>query len=327
MDKSQTGIGAANAAALTGKSIFVAGHTGMAGAAIVRRLARERCRIVTIPRAQLDLTRQSDVDSFLKATRPDIVVVAAARVGGIKANMDYPVAFLADNLAIANNLVTSSHAAGVKKLLMLGSTCVYPRDAAQPMDEEQFLTGPFEPTNEWYALAKAAAIKLCQAFRREYGDDFISVMPTNLYGPGDNYHSEQSHVVAALIRRFHEGKARGADQVPVWGTGAPRREFMYVDDLADACAFILSRSSEYDLINIGVGEDISIADFAALIAKIVGYSGRIVFDPSRPDGMPRKLVDVSRLDAMGWRAKTPLEDGLRLAYADFLTGGGRNRDA
>jgi GDP-L-fucose synthase len=244
MDKSQTGIGAANAAALTGKSIFVAGHTGMAGAAIVRRLARERCRIVTIPRAQLDLTRQSDVDSFLKATRPDIVVVAAARVGGIKANMDYPVAFLADNLAIANNLVTSSHAAGVKKLLMLGSTCVYPRDAAQPMDEEQFLTGPFEPTNEWYALAKAAAIKLCQAFRREYGDDFISVMPTNLYGPGDNYHSEQSHVVAALIRRFHEGKARGADQVPVWGTGAPRREFMYVDDLADACAFILSRSSE-----------------------------------------------------------------------------------
>jgi GDP-L-fucose synthase len=324
MRDQRTGIDTPNIATLTGKSVFVAGHAGMAGAAIVRRLARERCKIVTASRQQLDLTRQSDVESFMTATRPDIVIMAAARVGGIKANMDFPVAFLADNLAIAQNLIVASHAVGVKKLLLLGSTCVYPRDAIQPMDESQFLTGPFEPTNEWYALAKAAGIKLCEAYRREYGDDFISVMPTNLFGPGDNYHSEQSHVVPALIRRFHEGKTRGADEVKVWGTGAPRREFMYVDNLADACVFILSRKSEYDLINVGVGEDISIADFARLIAKIVGYSGRIVFDPSKPDGMPRKLVDVSRLNAMGWRAKTPLEEGLRLAYADFLAGGGRN---
>lgn len=312
---------------LMGKRVYVAGHTGMAGSAIVRRLAAEQCKIVTAPRSKLNLTRQADVESFIESARPQVVIIAAARVGGIKANMDFPVPFLADNLAIALNLIVASHAAKVEKLLLLGSTCAYPRAAKQPMDEAQFFTGPFEPTNEWYAVAKAAGIKLCQAFRAQYGDDFVSVMPTNLYGPGDNYHPEQGHVVAALIRRFHEAKTGGKDRVTVWGTGAPRREFMFVDDLADACAFILNRRTEHDLINIGVGEDISIADFAGLIANVVGYSGRIEFDPSKPDGMPRKLVDVSRLTAMGWRAKTSLESGLKLAYADFLADGGRNHTA
>ena len=312
---------------LVGKRVYVAGHGGMAGSAIVRRLIREQCEIVTAPRSQLDLTRQADVEAFLAATKPHVVIIAAARVGGIKANMEYPVEFLAENLAIAQNLIVSCHAVSVEKLLLLGSTCVYPRNARQPMDEAQFLTGPFEPTNEWYAIAKAAGIKLCQAYRRQYGDNFISVMPTNLYGPGDNYHLEDSHVVAALIRRFHEAKVRNADNVVVWGTGKPRREFLFVDDLADACVYILKNKSDADLINIGVGEDISVADFARLIARIIGFTGRIEFDLSKPDGMPRKLVDVSRLTALGWRAATPLEDGLRLAYADFLAGGGRNRDA
>lgn len=312
---------------LAGKRVYVAGHTGMAGSAIVRRLAREACEIVTAPRAQLDLTRQDAVEKFIAAKKPDVVIVAAARVGGIKANMDFPVGFLADNLAIAQNLIGASHAARVKKLLMLGSTCVYPYNARQPMDEAQLLTGPFEPTNEWYAVAKAAGIKLCQAYRRQCGDDFISAMPTNLYGPGDNYHPEQSHVVAALIRRFHEAKLARADAVTVWGTGTPRREFLYVDDLADACIFLLSRDIPHDLINIGIGEDISIADFARVVARVVGFTGRIAFEPAKPDGMARKLVDVSRMTALGWRATTKLEDGLALAYTDFLAGGGRNMAA
>ena len=309
---------------LEGKRVYVAGHTGMAGSAIVRRLARESCEILTAPRAQLDLTRQSDVERFVSTNKPDVVVVAAGRVGGIKANMDFPVDFLADNLAIAQNLIVASHAAQVQKLLYLGTTCAYPHNASQPIGETQFLTGPFEPTNQWYAIANAAGIRLTQAYRRQHGRDFLSVMPTNLYGPGDNYHPEQSHVVAALIRRFHEAKTTKADHVVVWGTGTPRREFMYVEDLADACVFLLQNKPDADLINIGIGEDISIADFARMIATVVGYTGRILFDPSKPDGMPRKLVDVSRLNALGWSAKTNLEDGLRLAYANFLAGGGRN---
>ena len=309
---------------LVGKRVYVAGHTGMAGSAIVRRLAQENCEVVTAPRAALDLTRQTDVEAFVAKTRPHVVVVAAARVGGIKANMDYPVDYLADNLAIAQNLIAASHKAKVEKLLMLGSTCIYPRLAKQPMSEDQFLTGPFEPTNEWYAMAKAAAIKLCQAYRAQYGDDYVSVMPTNLYGPGDNYHPVESHVVAALIRRFHEANTSGAREVTVWGTGTPKREFLYADDLADACVFVLKHYSSGEILNVGVGEDLSIAGFASAVAKVVGFTGTITFDPSKPDGMPRKLVDVSRLSALGWRATTSLEDGLRLAYADFLAGGGRN---
>jgi GDP-L-fucose synthase len=309
---------------LEGKRVYVAGHTGMAGAAIVRRLASENCEILVAPRADLDLTRQPDVEEFVSRSRPHVVVVAAAKVGGIKANMDYPVDYLADNLAIALNLIAASHKAKVEKLLMLGSTCIYPRLAKQPMSEDQFLTGPFEPTNEWYAVAKTAAIKLCQAYRAQYGDDYVSVMPTNLYGPGDNYHAVESHVVAALIRRFHEAKVSGAREVVVWGTGSPKREFLYVDDLADACVFVLKHYSSGDILNIGLGEDLSIAEFARTVAKIVGFAGTIAFDPSKPDGMPRKLVDVSRLNALGWRARTSLEDGLRLAYTDFLAGGGRN---
>ena len=311
---------------LTGKRIYVAGHTGMAGSAIIRRLASERCEIITATRAKLDLTRQADVETFLGESKPHIVIVAAARVGGIRANMDFPVDYLVDNLAIAQNLVVGSHKVAVKKLLMLGSTCIYPRDAKQPMNEEQFLTGPFEPTNEWYALAKTAAIKLCQAYRTQYGDDYVSIMPTNLYGPGDNYHPVESHVVAALIRKFHEAKANGAREVVVWGTGAPQREFLYIDDLADACVFVLKNYSDPEILNIGVGRDIAIAEFARTVAKVIGFSGTITFDPSMPDGMPRKLVDVTRLNALGWKAKTSLEDGLRQAYADFLAGGGRNND-
>jgi len=309
---------------LSGKRIYVAGHTGMSGAAIVRRLQSERCDIITTPRAKLDLTRQADVEDFVSQAKPDVVVVAAAKVGGIKSNMDYPVDHLADNLSIAQNLITASHRIKVEKLLMLGSTCIYPRLAKQPMSEDQFLTGPFEPTNEWYAIAKTAAIKLCQAYRAQYGDDYVSVMPTNLYGPGDNYHPTESHVVAALIRRFHEAKATGQREVIVWGTGEPRREFLYVDDLADACVFVLKNYSEPEILNIGVGHDLSIADFARTVAKVVGFTGAITFDASKPDGMPRKLVDVTRLNALGWKATTSLEDGLRLAYADFLAGGGRN---
>lgn len=309
---------------LTGKRIYVAGHTGMAGAAIARRLVSENCDIVTATRRELDLTRQADVEDFVVRTRPQVVIVAAAKVGGIKANMDHPVDYLADNLAIAQNLIGASHKAKVEKLLMLGSTCIYPRLAKQPMSEDQFLTGPFEPTNEWYAVAKTAAIKLCQAYRAQYGDDYVSVMPTNLYGPGDNYHPTESHVVAALIRRFHEARISGAREVVVWGTGNPQREFLYVDDLADACVFVLNNYSDPNILNIGVGHDLSIAEFARTVAKVVGFSGAITFDPSKPDGMPRKLVDVTRLNALGWKATTSLEDGLRLAYADFLAGGGRN---
>lgn len=323
--QSTTIEGSAAAFDLKGKRVFVAGHKGMAGSAIVRRLRQEPCELLVAERSALDLTQQEQVQAYLSATRPDVLVMAAGRVGGILANSTLPANFLAENLAMALNCIHASHLASVKKLVYLGSTCVYPRLARQPISEDQLLTGEFEPTNQWYAVAKIAGIKLCEAYRRQYGDDFISVMPTNLYGPGDNYHPEHSHVVAALIRRFHEAKIADAPQVVVWGTGTPRREFLYVDDFADACVFILKNYSDFQFVNIGFGEDIAIADFAQAVAAVIGYRGKIVFDTSRPDGMPRKLVDTSRLTAMGWRPSVPLREGLGKAYAAFLSNAARER--
>jgi len=305
---------------LEGKRIYVAGHTGMVGSAIVRRLATIPAEIITAPRAAVDLERQDQTEDFLNAHKPDIVIVAAAKVGGIHANNAYPAEFISLNLAIARNTIDASYKAGVKKLLFLGSSCIYPRLARQPMAEPELLTGALEPTNEWYAVAKIAGIKLCQAYRRQYGADFISVMPTNLYGIGDNYHPENSHVVAALIRRFHEAKHRRTPSVTVWGTGAPLREFLFVDDLADACVFVLEHYSDEQHVNVGSAQEMTIADFAKLVAEIVGYQGRLVFDTSRPDGVPRKLLDSSKLNAMGWRARTPLREGLARTYEAFLAG-------
>jgi GDP-L-fucose synthase len=309
---------------LRGKRVYVAGHGGMVGSAIVRRLKSEDCAILTADRRDLDLTRQEETESWLAEMKPHVVVVAAARVGGIAYNNSHPVEFLADNLAIELNLIRGAYAAGVRKLLFLGSSCIYPKLATQPMTEEMLLTGPLEPTNEWYAVAKIAGIRLVQAMRRQFGVDFISVMPTNLFGPGDNYHPEHSHVPAALIRRMHEAKRADERTVTVWGTGTPRREFLFVEDLADACAFVLKYYSDMEFLNVGVGKDISIAEFARVVADTVGFTGEIVFDTSRPDGAPRKLLDVSKLSALGWRAKTDLRTGLAAAYRDFLAGGGRD---
>ena len=309
---------------LRGKSVYVAGHSGLAGSAIVRRLAGEGCIILTASRQTLDLTRQADTERWLAQNKPDAVIVAAGHVGGIFANDAFPADFLADNLAIGLNVIRGAHQTGVKKLLALGSSCIYPKFAPQPMPEDALLTGPLEPTNEWYAVAKIAAIKLCEAYRKQHGADFISAMATNLYGRGDNYHGDNSHVPAALIRRFHEGKMANADAVTVWGTGTPRREFLSADDLADACVFLMKRYSAPEFLNIGTGEDVSIAEFAAGVADVVGYKGRIVFDTSRPDGSPQKLLDVSKMRALGWSATIPLHDGLAAAYADFLSGGGRS---
>ncbi len=308
---------------LRGKRIYVAGHRGMVGSAIVRRLRSEHCTILIEDRQSLDLTRQAETESWLERMRPDVVVVAAARVGGIAYNNAYPVDFLADNLAIELNLIRGSHAAGVRKLLFLGSSCIYPKLAPQPMTEDMLLTGPLEPTNEWYAVAKIAGIRLAQAMRKQFGADFISVMPTNLYGPGDNYHPEHSHVPAALIRRMHEAKLAGARTVTIWGTGKPYREFLFVDDLADACVFVLKNYSDTDFLNVGTGKDIAVAEFARMVGEVVGFTGELVFDTTRPDGTPRKLLDVSRLAALGWRARTDLRSGLAAAYRDFLAGGGR----
>ena len=288
--------------------------------AIVRRLQKRTCTILTIERRELDLTRQKATQLYLASARPDVVIVAAARVGGILANSSYPVDILADNLAIELNLIQSSHAVGVQKLLFLGSTCVYPKFATQPMSEDQLLKGELEPTNQWYAIAKIAGIKLCQAYRQQFRSDFVAVMPTNLYGPGDNYHTEHSHVVAALIRRFHEAKEANAPTVTVWGSGTPRREFLYVDDFADACVFVLTNYSSSEFVNIGCGKDILISEFVKIVADVVGYCGEITYDPTKPDGTPRKLVDVSRLTALGWHATKSLREGLKQTYSDFMRG-------
>src|SRR6266852_3629951 len=308
---------------LKGKRVFVAGHKGMVGSAIVRRLASEDCDVVFAERSVLDLTRQADTEAWLRREKPDVAVIAAARVGGISANSRHPVEFLAENLAIELNAIRGAYAAGVKKLLFLGSSCIYPQLAPQPLREEMLLTGPLEPTNEWYAVAKIAGMKLVEAYRRQHGADYISLMPTNLYGPGDNYHPEHSHVPAALIRRFHEAKLANAPSVTVWGTGRPRREFLAVDDLADACVFTLKNYSDDRFLNVGTGRDVAIADFAKLVADVVGYAGDIVFDTSRPDGAPQKLLDVSRLTKLGWTARTELREGIAAAYRDFLKGGER----
>jgi len=303
---------------LRGKRVWVAGHRGMGGAAICRRLATEECQVLTVWRESLDLRRQAEVEDWIARNAPEAVIVAAARVGGIHANATYPTAFLYDNLMIETNIIHAAHEAGVEKLLFLGSSCIYPRLAPQPIPEVALLSGPLEPTNEWYAIAKIAGIKLCQAYRREFGDDFISAMPSNLYGPGDNFHPENGHAPAALIRRFHEAKRAGAPRATVWGTGRPRREFLFVDDLADACVFLLERYSDESPINVGTGRDLTIAEFAETVREVVGFRGELVFDPARPDGAPRKLLDVSRLAALGWTARTPLGEGLARTYAWFV---------
>jgi GDP-L-fucose synthase len=303
---------------LKGKTVFVAGHRGMVGSALVRRLAREDVELLTAGRGELDLRNQAAVFDWFARKRPQVVFLAAAKVGGIVANNELRAEFIYDNLAIATNVIHAAHVNGADKLMFLGSSCVYPKLAAQPLREDSILTGPLEPTNESYAIAKIAGIKMVEAYRSQYGCDFINVMPTNLYGPGDNYHPQYSHVVAALIRRFHEAKAAAQPSVVVWGTGTPRREFLYVDDMADASVHLMKTYSEMDLVNIGTGEDITIAEFAHLVAATVGYAGKISYDTSRPDGTPRKLLDVSRLAKLGWRARTSLEAGLRLAYQAYL---------
>jgi GDP-L-fucose synthase len=304
---------------LSGKRVFVAGHRGMVGSALVRRLAQENVDLVTADRRELDLCNQAAVFDWFARVRPQVVFLAAAKVGGIVANNTLRAEFIYDNIAIAANVIHAAHLNRADKLMFLGSSCIYPKLAAQPLREDSMLTGPLEPTNEPYAIAKIAGIKMAEAYRSQYGSDFISVMPTNLYGPGDNYHPEYSHVVAALIRRFHEATIADSERVVVWGTGTPRREFLYVDDMADACVHLMKTYSAPDLVNIGTGEDISIAEFARVVAEVVGYRGEIAFDPSRPDGTPRKLLDVSRLDKLGWRATTGLEEGLRRAYGAYLS--------
>jgi len=304
---------------LKGKTVFVAGHRGMVGSALVRRLAREDIELLTASRHELDLRDQAAVSDWFSRKTPQVVFLAAAKVGGIVANNTLRAEFLYDNLAIAVNVIQAAHVNRTEKLMFLGSSCIYPKLAPQPIHEDAMLTGPLEPTNEPYAIAKIAGIKMVETYRAQYGSDFINVMPTNLYGPGDNYHPEYSHVVAALIRRFHQAKIAALPNVVVWGTGTPRREFLYVDDMADACVHLMKTYSDLEMVNIGTGEDITIADFARVVAAVVGYKGNISFDTSRPDGTPRKLLDVSRLANLGWRAPTSLEDGIRLAYQAYLS--------
>ena len=311
------------------RKIYLAGHRGMVGGAILRQLqAQGETNIVTRSHAELDLTDQSAVRTFMQAERPDVVILAAAKVGGIHANNAYPADFIYENLMIEANVIHQAFAAGVTQLLKLGSSCIYPRDVPQPMAEAALLTGVLEPTNEPYAIAKIAGIKLCESYNRQHGVDYRSVMPTNLYGPGDNFHSENSHVLPALIRRFHEAARAGQDEVVIWGSGAPRREFLHVDDMAAASLFVLGLpKAEYSAntqamlshINVGCGSDVSILELAQMVAQVTGFQGRIATDPSKPDGTPRKLMDVSRLAQMGWRASISLQDGLAETYRWFLT--------
>ena len=299
---------------LTGKRVWVAGHRGMAGSAIVRRLARENCEVVTVTRHELNLLNQKDVHAWLADGGIDVIFHAAATVGGILANSTRPADFLYENLVIAANVIHAAKEAGVKKLLFLGSSCIYPRLAPQPMKEEMLLAGALEPTNEWYAIAKIAGIKLCQACRRQYGCDFVSVMPTNLYGPGDRYDAREGHVVAALIMKIHAAKLANSPTIELWGTGTPRREFLFSEDLADACIFVMKNYSGELFLNVGTGRDMTILELAQSIARIADWKGTFVFDRSKPDGMPRKVMDVSRLTELGWSAPTGFDDGMKAAY-------------
>jgi GDP-L-fucose synthase len=312
--------------ALTGKRVFVAGHRGMVGSAIVRRLGREDCTILTAGRDELDLMDQAAVRDWFARERPDAVFLAAAKVGGILANDSFPADFLYDNLMIEANVIEAAHRAEVAKLLFLGSSCIYPKLAEQPIREEALLSGPLEPTNEWYAVAKIAGIKLCQAYRRQHGRDFISAMPTNLYGPGDNFDLRTSHVLPALIRKAHDAKQAGAASIEIWGTGTPRREFLHVDDLADACVFLMKTYSEDEHVNVGSGVDISILELARVVNRAVGFAGDIVHDASKPDGTPRKLMDSAKLRTMGWAPRIDLAEGISSLYEAFVADGAGIRD-
>lgn len=302
---------------LAGKKIYVAGHKGMVGSAIVRRLERANCEVI-FPQARVDLREQAAVREWMAANKPDAVVVAAAKVGGILANDTFPGQFLYDNLMIEANVIEASRLNGVEKLLFLGSSCIYPKFAEQPIVEDSLLTGPLEPTNEWYAIAKIAGIKLCQAYRKEYGLDYISAMPTNLYGPGDNFDLKSSHVMPALIRKAHEAKLAHAPSIEIWGTGSPRREFLHVDDLADACVMLLETYSGHEHVNVGSGEDVTILELTEMVKNAVGFEGEIIKDETKPDGTPRKLMSADKLRAMGWKPSIPLPEGIRSAYEWFL---------
>lgn len=302
---------------LKGKRIWVAGHRGMVGSAVVRRLGSEECEVLTVGRTEVDLRRQADVEAWMEANRPDAVVLAAAKVGGILANDSYPADFLYENLMIEANIIHAAYRANVEKLLFLGSSCIYPKFAPQPITEDALLTGSLEPTNEWYAVAKIAGIKLAQAYRKQHGCDFISAMPTNLYGPGDNFDLNSSHVMPALIRKAHEAKLAGAKTMTIWGTGTPRREFLHADDCADALVFLLKNYSDFEHVNVGSGEDIPIADLARLICEVVGFGGEIVRDTSKPDGTPRKLMSSATLRSLGWAPRINLRTGVATAYHDF----------
>ncbi|WP_108880557.1 GDP-L-fucose synthase [Anderseniella sp. Alg231-50] len=302
---------------LAGKSVWVAGHRGMVGSALVRRLQSEKCSVLTASRDDADLVRQEDVENWMNANRPQVVFLAAAKVGGIHANNTYPAQFLYENLMIEANIIHAAFKAGVEKLVFLGSTCIYPKLAPQPIPEEALLTGSLEPTNEWYAIAKIAGIKLCQAYRRQHGSDFIAAQPTNLYGPGDNYDLATSHVLPALLRKAHEAKVSGAKTLSVWGSGTPLREFLHVDDLADAVVFLAKHYSGDRHINVGSGEEVSIRELAEAVCQVVGFEGELEFDASKPDGTPRKLADVSRLTQLGWQSARSLEEGLESTYREL----------
>jgi len=304
---------------LNGKRIWVAGHRGMVGSAVVRRLASETCTVLTATRQEVDLTRQADVERFVADARPDAIVLAAAKVGGILANDTYPADFLYENLLIETSVFGAAHANDVDRLLFLGSSCIYPRLAPQPIEEDALLTGPLEPTNEWYAIAKIAGIKLAQAFRKQHGRDYISAMPTNLYGPGDNFDLNSSHVLPALIRKAHEAKVAGAPTITLWGTGTPRREFLHADDCADALVFLLKNYSGASHVNVGSGEDLSILELAQLVCEVIGFEGEITLDRSKPDGTPRKLMAPGKLQAMGWNPRIPLTEGLAATYEWYLS--------
>jgi len=303
---------------LSGKRVWVAGHRGMVGSAIVRRLASEGCEVLTASRQDADLRNQAETSAWIEKTRPDAVFLAAAKVGGILANDTYPADFLYDNLMIEANIIHGAHTVGVEKLMFLGSSCIYPKFAAQPITEEALLTGTLEPTNEWYAIAKIAGIKLCDAYRKQHGSDFISGMPTNLYGPGDNFDLNSSHVMPALIRKAHEAKLAGAPSITIWGTGTPRREFLHVDDCADACVHLMKNHSASGHVNIGSGEDVTILELTQMVCDAVGYTGTIEHDLTKPDGTPRKLMSADKLRAMGWAPSIDLRDGIRAVYRWFL---------